>query len=394
MLGAIALAWCWYFHFWPQLHTANEAIRLDFVQAIVDEGTTQIDQIEKRHGQPSADRCRFEHHDYMDKAPGLSLLTVPIYALAKAIAPSVRRYDEIWKVGQLACLLTTALPLLLALRQLLMFLRRRGVGERDAALTVCALALASPLFVYATLFFGHGLATACVMFALFQWLERDDVKSRFIAGLWLGLAGLTDTPVFVLGAFICIYSTLGSEAAPDPPRVRLLTQVKRFVPISAAMAIFVGIQLVYNYVSLGHPLRFSYHYKADPRFAAIMATGVFGFGLPTPTALFELLFGSSRGLFTLRLSCSQVFVATLSLYLSRIYRGNANASRAFASPRSSATRCLSPVLRIGLPHDSPGARHLLPITPLLAHAACQRCSSDAYLNCSKPLWPPPSRSVC
>lgn len=366
MLGAIALAWCWYFHFWPLLHTANEAIRLDFVQAIVDDGTFQIDQVEKRHGKPSIDRCRFGHHDYMDKAPGLSLLTVPIYAAVKAIAPNVQRFDEIWKVGQLACLFTTALPLLLALRQMFLFFRRRGVSEPDAALTLCALGLASPVFVYSTLFFGHGLATACVMLGFFQWVERDSAKSQFVAGLWLGLAGLTDTPVFVLGALICIYSALERSRHAQPPQVTAVRTLALGLPIAAGLAIFVGLQLGYNFATVGDPLRFTYHYKADPRFAAIMATGVLGFGLPTPRALFELLFGASRGLFY----ASPILLAGLCGHIISLINNDLAPDR-----RRESGFCLTAITAYTLfvagfgdwhAGDSPGARHLLPITPLMA----------------------------
>jgi len=204
------------------------------------------------------------------------------------------------------------------------------------------------------------------MLSFFQWLERDGAKSQFIAGLWLGLAGLADTPVFVLGAFVCIYSVLGRDLTLDKPGLHLLARMKRFVPISAGLAIFVGLQLAYNYVSLGHPLRFAYHYKVDPRFAAIMASGVFGFGVPTPAALFQLLLGASRGLFY----AAPVLLAGFSGHVIALFINDLSPKR-----RHESRFCLAAIIGYTLfvagfadwsAGDSPGARHLLPITPLLA----------------------------
>ena len=79
VLATVLLAWTWYGHFWPQLQTANESIRLYFVQAIIETGRPELDSVCVKHGIVPVDRSEFGGHTYMDKAPGLSLLALPIY---------------------------------------------------------------------------------------------------------------------------------------------------------------------------------------------------------------------------------------------------------------------------------------------------------------------------
>lgn len=361
VLLPVALAWAWYVHFWPHLHTANESIRLYFIQAVVDHGRPELDEVVREHGVVPVDRSEVNGHVYMDKAPGASVLAMPLYPLVKSLRPAVA-HRELWLFGWLATLWAIALPLLLSFVVLMRWVRTWQGTERDAALLVLALALASPVFVYATLFFGHGLATACITLGAFTIAAvppHEPSRGRgLLAGLALGFAGLTDTPCFVLAAFVCAWAVLRASGP-------LLHRVRCALPVVLGVALCAVLQLLYNTWVLGHPLHFTYQYKGDAQLARIMATGFLGFRPPQGDALWGLLFSARRGLYY---HAPWLAVGTLGLLLH---------ARRPDVPREQRVDAAG-MLLISLAYllfvsgfadwpagDCVGARHLLPIVPLL-----------------------------
>lgn len=303
LLALAALVAGWSIHSWPHLHTANEAIRLYFVQAVVDTGGVALDPICAMHGSIPVDRSEHGGRILMDKAPGLSLLAIPIYAAMQLLWPAVRRQD-FWALGYASTLLLVLLPLCGGLWTLRGWLRAVGTSERLAALTVLLLLLASPLLIYAGLLFGHGLAAALVMMAFFGLAGAADdapsLRRRGLAGLAAGYAGVVDTPVFLLASLLCLYAlsrqrSSRSQTPQAPPSLR--TRLQHAAPFIAGVAVGALIQLAYNTLVFGAPLRFAYAFKADANLAAIHATGFLGFSLPQPEALWGLTFGAARGVF-------------------------------------------------------------------------------------------------
>jgi hypothetical protein len=298
VLATVLIAWTWYVHFWPSFETTNESIRLYFVQAVTESGRPELDAVCKRHGHVPVDRSEYLGHVYMDKAPGLSLLALPLYPLAQAIHPAVV-CDDLWMFGIVVCLLTVTLPCWLLLWLLVRYLSRQNVSPRVAAITALALALASPLFAYATLYFGHALAAACVGGAVCLLALPDEgagsLRRRLAVGSLLGLAGLVDTPVFVMGAMVVLWA--GARALPEPLGAAVWQRLRAILPIVLPLALAVAVQLAYNAWMLGDPLRFAYQFKGEKAFAALHSSGLFGFHLPQLDVLALLLFGPSRGLF-------------------------------------------------------------------------------------------------
>jgi hypothetical protein len=364
---SVALAWAWYGHFWPTFHTANESIRLYFVQAVVDEGRPELDGLVQRHGSKPIDRSELGGHVYMDKAPGASLLALPVYPLLKSLRPGVVRQD-FWLLGWLSTLWAVALPLLGALWLLAQWLRSIGTSDRDAALCVLALAFASPVFVYATLFFGHGLATACIAIAVFAIAAVEPARMAGwrggLVGLALGFGGLTDTPVFVLAGLVCVWILVRARALGDGWQLR--ERLQRAGPTLLGVAFGAMAQLVYNTWVMGEPLRFTYQHKGDPVLAGIMATGFLGFHGPQADALYGLLLGAQRGLFY---HAPWLAVGAAGLGMAALQRDRPVRQRQDAAAMLALS--VAYILLVSGFADWPagdcvGARHLLPIVPLLA----------------------------
>ena len=369
----ILLSWGWWCHHWQYLKTANEAMRLLFVQAVIETGRPELEGVAARHGQVPVDRSEFGGHVYMDKAPGASLLALPLYGALQPVLPAIAK-DDLWLFGYLATLATMALPLLGALALLYRALRRHGVGSAAVGWTIAALATGSPLQVYASLFFGHALAAACILaaFAGIAGANPQGGLSRRAAwgvGLLLGCAGLTDTPVFVLAGLVAAYAVVRALPWAELPRtgaaLQLPQRLARTWPVFGGLLVGVAGQLLYNTWVLGHPLRFTYQYKADANLAAIMQTGWLGFRLPQATALIGLLLSAKRGLLYhapwLAAAVAGLVVVLRRQQLPQALRIDAAAALAMAGGYALFVSGFA-----DWPGgDSPCARHLLPVVALI-----------------------------
>jgi len=384
--GVLLVAWAWYCHHWPHLKTANEAMRLYFVQAVAETGRPELDAVAARQGKVPVDRSEYGGHVYMDKAPGASLLVLPIYPVWRAVDGAVAG-PRLWAFGYVATVVAMALPLLGALVLLARALRRHGLGAAGIWIAVLGLATASPLLIYATLFFGHALAAACVLgaYAIIAAGGSQGLSRRhgWAAGALLGWAGLTDTPVFVLAAWVAAYAAV--RALPWPGW-QVAARLRAVWPVLAGLAVGIAAQLLYNTWVLGHPLRFTYQFKGDRNLAAIMDTGLLGFRLPQPDALAGLLVGSRRGL---------IYHAP---WLAMAMAGAAWAARRRDLPQALRLDAAS-ALALGVLYtlfvagfadwpagDSPGARHLLPAVPLLAFGIAVAWAPPATVASPWPWW--------
>lgn len=394
VVALLFACFAWYCHHWPHLRTANEALRLQFVQAVIETGRPELDAVTKRAGHVPVDRSEFGGHIYMDKAPGASLAALPLYAAWLPMDDQVRA-GGLWRFGYGATLLTMALPVCAALWFMARMLRRQRIGARAGLIAIAALGTASPLLVYATLFFGHALAAACIgaAFALIAGQGDEPALRRrdaWLAGLLLGFAGLTDTPVFLLAAMVAAYAVLRVLPVLQVPQTvaswRAADRLRAAWPVLAGLGIGALLQLGYNLWVLGHPLRFTYQFKADRNLAAIMATGFLGFQLPQAEALVGLLLSAKRGLLYhapwLALAAGGLGWTATRKELPAGLRTDAAASLLIS--------LLYILLVSGFADwragDSAGARHLLPVVPLLGWGLAPLLAPPAPMAAPLPVW--------
>lgn len=335
-------------HFWPNFHWPNESIRLYFVQAFVDHGTPAVDGPLARYGRGNVDLSSFEGHSYMDKAPGLSLVVMPLYWVLTRVFGMSTEFAELPALSHLLLLFGVTLPATLGAYCVYRIVRTDtgdpGLGY-FAGLTT---GLATPYALYATLFFGHGLAAACAIFSVFSLR-----KNLFLAGAFAGAMVLVDTAACALAVAIGLWAGARTRS------------FRSMVEFGIGGVPFVAAQLAYNAWLFDDPLKFAYAYKARANFAAIHGQGVLGFGIPAFEALWGLTFGTMRGLF----------------YHSPVLM------LAFLGGRRAR-----PLLAISLVHflwisafvDWPAGwsytpRHLVPVVPLLMIAAAYAVADHRFL---------------
>jgi hypothetical protein len=261
---------------------ANELVRFELTEAIVRDGSLALDESVRRRGL-SMDSALHGGHVYLDKAPGLSLLGVPLYAAGALLGlEDAPTHQWIYALT----LFLAALPSVGTAILLYRLMRALGLADGPALFATGIHAFGTISFAYGTLLFGHALATFWLVlgFALLRPFsaERVSPARAFAAGLALGLAAFTEYPVAVACVALGVYA---------------LFRLRRSALFFAAGAlVLVAALLAYNWAAFGDALSFSYQFKGHSGLRALHARGFFGFTWPTAERLWELFCGPKRGL--------------------------------------------------------------------------------------------------
>jgi hypothetical protein len=216
----------------PRWQDWNQNSRFDLTRAIVDDGTVQID----RYAANTGDYATIDGHIYSDKAPGLSLAAVPVYAATRVIRPFGFGYvthhlganggfvDTLNAAGAgttneridaavalyLATLLCVGLPAAV-MAVLLARMVEHCSGCRTAGiLAALIIGLATPVFTYAQAFYGHVLAAALLIGAMALLVLRPGSaigRWRLLAlGGLLGAAVIVEYPAAIVGLGIAAWA--------------------------------------------------------------------------------------------------------------------------------------------------------------------------------------------
>ena len=255
----------------------NQNSRFDLTRAIVEDGSIRIDRFRKNTG----DLSKRGRHYYCDKAPGVSWLAVPGYALTHGLGASLA--TSAW----FAAVIAAGVPSAIAAVMLALLLGAMGVRAGPACAVAAAWSLATLAWPYGTLFYGHQTLAALLIIG-FALLAIPRVRKEtpspgrlVIAGLVLGYAVVVEYPAalacLVIGVYVLV--CFGWRAAA------LLAAGA--VPPAVALA-------AYHWAGFGGPLTLPYEFSTQPH----RSMGYFmGIGVPQPEALWHILLSDYRGLF-------------------------------------------------------------------------------------------------
>lgn len=262
----------------------NQNSRFALTRSLVEQGTVKIDA----HHNATGDKARRAGHFYSDKAPGLSLAAVPVVAVA-----SPARVGLDWS-SYAATVATAALPTIasaLLVGHLAVLL---GAGQGAATFAALAFGLATPAWVWATLFFGHALATFGLLGAFAAALAlrdsgspRRDTLLGVGVGLGAGWAVVTEFPSAPPAALLAVVALYCAG------RARWRRVAIALGLTAAACALVLG---GYQTIAFGSPLATGYAHVVG---WSGMKQGVMGVTSPNLGVLRELLVGEFRGLLPL-----------------------------------------------------------------------------------------------
>lgn len=283
----------------------NQNSRFDLLRAIVEKHTLQIDAYHEN----TQDKAHFNGHYYSDKPPGLVFLAVP-FALAARPVLRVAGIDPESPRGEivLSYLVSAgavALPTALAGVCLFFLGLRFGGSVTGAAFGALAMAVATPMLAYASLFWAHALVGACLIFAFAAAVKIPTSVARsaqgmghsggdLLCGLAVGLAAgwatVTEYPAAPASVMLALFALSRVWARGWAARWKVIAGV------GLGAAVCVLVLAGYLYAAFGS-LRPSYSYYDPNSFSFMQQQGYMGLTYPHPDRLLKLLFGCSRGIF-------------------------------------------------------------------------------------------------
>jgi hypothetical protein len=302
-----------YAYFFPRWADWNQNSRFDLVVALVDDHSFAID----RNVRNTGDYAISGTHYYSDKAPGMALAGVPVYAAFRVLVPDAlleqllsAAYDS--KALQatlnpngdgvpadklrffLGLLATTfvvgVLPAAFLVVVFAWLIGCFGGSRREQVVGALVFGLATSAFPYANSLVGH-VTSAFLLFTAFALLlaiRRARLGSAWliVVGFLLGYAVITEYPAALTVAVLGLYALYASG--------RMAAATARLVAGAAAP---LALMIVHDLGAFGTPLPVGYFHSA--LWSDVHQTGFLSLTYPHLEALWGISFGAYRGLFFL-----------------------------------------------------------------------------------------------
>jgi hypothetical protein len=269
----------------------NQNSHFDLARALAEQHRVCIDRYQWNTG----DKAFYQGHYYSDKAPGLSLAALPAISAAGSLARVFRVSQVLALQLYSATVLTSSLGIALAAVVLLVILLKWNISPGAAAFAAVVFGLGTPMWIYATQFWGHALASACLVFAFAaaDRLREPGSSARQLplaaaVGLGGGWAVVSEfpaaIPALMIGVMALVYCWRSNR--------------KNFLSNGTALCLTAGLCvatiLMYEKVAFGSPFRLGYEYVVN--YQDTLRRGALGLTYPKWHALLALLFGKRCGL--------------------------------------------------------------------------------------------------
>jgi hypothetical protein len=289
-LVGVAALYVFVFPYFPAIQSANELPRAYLVRAIVDDHTFALDAPARVWGKTGDMSPGEGGHTYSNKAPGSSLVVVPVYAVVRVFGdPGLA--GTMW----LCRVVGGIVPAIAFLALLARFLARFSPDEPTRRLVLVAYALGSMAMTYSVLFYSHQLSAICIASA---WIFAHDVvdgarspRSMVWIGALAGAAPLVDYQAAIAGVPVAVWLVVRMWRS----RRAELRRVLGFGALGAALPI--AVLLAYHTVCFGGPLHTGY--AASEGYAADHAHGLLGATYPKWDAFVGSTIALDKGLFAL-----------------------------------------------------------------------------------------------
>lgn len=277
----------WFSPFRSELPNPNEVSRMYLTLALVDDHTTTIDGPIARHGMV-LDHARRGAHRYSDKAPGLSFIGVPLYALGHGWVQGEGPSQVLKRAHLLMRLSASVLPSALFAALAFGFLATYLPDRKLRALLLLGLVFATPWRFYGDLLFGHvlaGVLAAGSLYSVERAVRRDRPRLLLLAGLLAGSCVMVE----YLGAVVLLGALL---------LVALHRRTQWTTWLIAGAAGPIALTMVYHQAAFGRALTPGYA-RIGTGYSTLHAQGMWGVGWPSLEALSGLNFSLHRGLFVI-----------------------------------------------------------------------------------------------
>lgn len=289
VLIALGTIYVYAFPYFGALRHANELPRILTTVQLAERATFRLDERLDDLGSRADVSTTPSGHYFQNKAPGLSIIALPVYYPLQLGYQLVGRRPPMMLATWLLRVLLVTVPAI----AFLVFFRR--VAQRFASApeaqngALVAYALGSMALPYGILFMSHALAASLVgvAFAISVATVRDrvpEIRAALGVGALLGLAMLTEYQALFGAVMVAGYLVWGVGR-----RWRVaLALVAASLPFVAALAL-------YHRAAFGSAFRTGYSYSVDPA-NRVGIMGIVGF---SKESLAQLFVGIDNGLLLL-----------------------------------------------------------------------------------------------
>lgn len=265
---------------WPATRWAgvNAQVRFATTVQIVEHGTLELGEF----AATTSDKAVVDGRAFSDKAPALSFLLVPFYAVARLFTSD---FDVARHLTRLMSLTFAVMLTLLAWSRRM---ERDGVSDTDRMTCLAFFGVGTVAWAYWAMLYSHGPTALAVFWGvrLLMDYKSDRSLGRLAwSGAAFGLAILLEYPAAVLGAVAGVY-LLSFER--DTRRVAVFAALGAVLPAAALVS--------YNMAVFGEPFALGYHFEHSEFYREQMSRGVMGVGVPTWSGFFLTMLSPSKGL--------------------------------------------------------------------------------------------------
>jgi len=299
--GLFVLVWISTVWFGSSPYNANNSTRMFAAVSLVEQGDATIDEF----ADLTIDKAKFGRHTYLDKAPGMTIMAMPaVWAADRVTGRTATRMskdigsEEFWDYLRLRLRIAvaTTVAVLTAFAAVLLLDLATGItgSPRAGFVTALSYALATPVWGWSTTLFGHAPVGALLLIATWAiWRgtagDRELRRLRYpvMAGLALGWALVVEFPAVIPAFPIGLWALWRTRAIAWPVRARLFG-----VTMAAGVVALLPL-LAYNHIAFGTP--FKVGYQGVVGFNG-MQQGFFGLTYPKAEVLWQIVFGTERGI--------------------------------------------------------------------------------------------------
>lgn len=233
-------------------HEANSAGRVYAIQSWVHFDSWSFEDILCRTGPQHGivDLSIRDGKPLLQKAPGVSWLGIPVYAIAASWGGQKLSFHQASTLLGLFCVWLPGLLLVFVLGRWL----QRQFGDGWGLGATFALLAASPMWTYLPMFLDYALATLMLPAAYLCW-QRERRIWWALGGLLAGITVVVNYMFFVYGGLLFILEMVS--------RWRRRNEAWTFLGLTVAGGVLPVISIIaYHAVVWGHPLATAYDFMA------------------------------------------------------------------------------------------------------------------------------------
>jgi hypothetical protein len=352
--AAVAAAYLLIFPYFRALENPNENVRVYATRALAHHGTWALTQVISAWGNVT-DTAAVGGVRYSSKAPGTSLLGVPVHFVHDRLALLVSGHSPSLAASIWALRVFTVIVPLLAF---LWLFGRRVEAETGSALArdllILGLGLGTMFYPYGLAFVGHAQSAALLFagyLALVPAAGAPGPRRLLLAGALAGLSVVFEYQALLAAAVVAIFAVAS-----------LRGRALWFALGALGPALLLGI---YHAVLFGHPWELPYAHLDDANYALYHhSQGFLGLGRPRARVLQAAFVSVDYGLFVYSPFLACGFAVAL---WSTIRRGTRQLALVLA------VTCVMAVFLSGMANwrggwCAAGPRYIAVVVPFLAYA--------------------------